>query len=538
VTKGFESALNALDHLLSREVVPKIMVRASTITIHVFYAFADASGKGLGSGIARSDQSKLLVWIGVWGYAETVEESSNWRKFTNVVEGLEEEGKNGKLTNCIVFLFTDNLTVESALYSGTLSSKKLLGLVLRFKALQTKSSVMVHVSHVAGMRMIVQGTDGVSRGKTNEGVMAGEKILTFIPTHLSASHCSPESIEWIKSWLGADASLLEPMHWFGRGHDITGWTKHHDKFWRPTVTTSKYIWAPAPSAANAALEEFCIARIKRLKSTHVFVCPRLMMPLWLKQLYKKHLTSFSQFQLDMLAGQSLCMNRYSLALLSPSSDIHLGNHGRYRKCTPPTGSCLRCRKTLTWMQGLFCANYAKTVGNWTPCRSIWCGECYISSPSVHYFVASEAQCTTDQNDQERLDHKWKKKAQDEKDKYHVARRGDHLMVSFECGLCIFRKLYRREPNLQSPVDNLAFVTIRRVDLDALWARTKDTVLGNASLVSLGLKNLAELSLTGPYLDSGPLPDYDHCGYEVAMQMVNESKSNCRNATGYKQFDSI
>jgi hypothetical protein len=71
----------------------------------------------LGSGIARSDQSKLSVQIGIWGYAESIEESCNWREFTNVVEGLEEKGQKGTLTNCIVFFFTDNSTVEAALYT-------------------------------------------------------------------------------------------------------------------------------------------------------------------------------------------------------------------------------------------------------------------------------------------------------------------------------------------------------------------------------------------------------------------------------------
>jgi hypothetical protein len=282
---GFANAVFALELLMSPEEVPKVMVRASN-TLHVFYGFGDASGKGLGSGIARSDQAQLSVRIGVWGYTESIEESSNWREFTNVVESLEEEGEKGNLTNCIVFFFTDNSTVESALYSGSSSSKKLLGLVLRFKALQTKYSVVVHVSHVAGTRMIVQGTDGISRGKTNEGVMAGEEILSFIPTHQSAPKRTDGIVEWIKSWLGDESILLSPMDWYGRGHDITGWTKHSDNFWRPSLETSKYIWSPAPASADAALEEFRVARIKRHKSTHVFVCPRLMTPMWLKQLYK------------------------------------------------------------------------------------------------------------------------------------------------------------------------------------------------------------------------------------------------------------
>jgi hypothetical protein len=83
------------------------------------------------------------------------------------------------------------------------------------------------------------------------------------------------------------------------------------------------------------------------------------------------------------------------------------------------------------------------------------------------------------------------------------------MVLFECDRCVFRKLYHRHPSFTNPVDSLALVTIRRSNLDAMWARTKATVEGNASLVARGLWNSKELGLTGPYLDAGPFPDYDH-----------------------------
>ena len=74
VTEGFNGALEALAMFMGPEEVPRVMVRAN-ITLHVFYGFGDASGKGLGSGIARSDLSHLSVRIGVWGYAESEEES-------------------------------------------------------------------------------------------------------------------------------------------------------------------------------------------------------------------------------------------------------------------------------------------------------------------------------------------------------------------------------------------------------------------------------------------------------------------------------
>ncbi len=45
-------------------------------------------------------------------------------------------------------------------------------------------------------------------------------------------------------------------------------------------------WFPPPAAADVALEQLPIARIKRQDSTHLIVIPRLLTPKWLKQLWK------------------------------------------------------------------------------------------------------------------------------------------------------------------------------------------------------------------------------------------------------------
>jgi hypothetical protein len=37
----------------------------------------------------------------------------------------------------------------------------------------------------------------------------------------------------------------------------------------------------------------------------------------------------------------------------------------------------------------------------------------------------------------------------EANKFHQARMGDHLMVAFECDLCVFRKLFRCNPIITS-----------------------------------------------------------------------------------------
>ena len=47
-----------------------------------------------------------------------------------------------------------------------------------------------------------------------------------------------------------------------------------DGFWRPRVAPpSTYLWHPPPAAANVALEQLRIARIKRQQSAHMLFAP-------------------------------------------------------------------------------------------------------------------------------------------------------------------------------------------------------------------------------------------------------------------------
>jgi hypothetical protein len=52
------------------------------------------------------------------------------------------------------------------------------------------------------------------------------------------------------------------------------------------ISSGTFIWHPPPAAAGAALEELRKARLKRQESTHIFLCPRLLTPEWMKALFK------------------------------------------------------------------------------------------------------------------------------------------------------------------------------------------------------------------------------------------------------------
>jgi hypothetical protein len=141
-------------------------------------------------------------------------------------------------------------------------------------------------------------------------------------------------------------------------------------------------------------------------------------------------------------------------------------------------------------------------------------------------------------DQERLEKVWAGKHRSP-DSFHRARKLDNAMTPFECDLCVFRKLTgRHHPSLAKSQDRLLNASIRRVLLDALRSRASTTVENNANRIALGLRMSRLVGLDGPYYHEGPFPDFDHCGFEVAIQMVLYSRREGRNSSSHLQFDTI
>ena len=172
--------------------------------------------------------------------------SSNFRELYNLVETLEHLESTDDLFGSELFIFTDNSVAEAAFYKGNSSSKLLFDLVLRFTILQSNCKMKFHIIHVAGTRMIQQGSDGLSRGNMLEGVMKGDDILSHVPIHKSALNEQDNLEEWIRAWApdGDNAIVLEPNDWFERGHDIAGYTKNLDGVVVPAVKGGTYIWSP------------------------------------------------------------------------------------------------------------------------------------------------------------------------------------------------------------------------------------------------------------------------------------------------------
>ena len=149
-----------------------------------------------------------------------------------------------------------------------------------------KYGCMILVTHVAGTRMISQGTDGISRGRLNQGVSLGENMLKHCLWGKNALDAAPKLLEEIKHWTTSPITVLRQRDWYELGHDVQGWRLGYKGLKFLVVRSGFCLWTPPPCAGDVAVEQLRISRSKRKRSTHCVIIPRLMTPLWLKPLYK------------------------------------------------------------------------------------------------------------------------------------------------------------------------------------------------------------------------------------------------------------
>jgi hypothetical protein len=277
--------LTALKTLFDHDKPPRRLVRGKAIK-EAEYGFGDASGKGFGASWEVRN-GELYYRLGTWG-TDMSNQSSNLRELKNLLETLEIMARLGHLTGFEIFICTDNSVSEAAYFNGSSSSKELFNCIIRLRQLEMGHGCKIYIFHVSGKRMIKQGTDGLSRGNFTEGSMKGKSVIEYIPFNLTALERSPTLKPWLDSWTGNALEVLTPEGWFTRGHDLIDDDegRNVEGLWLPSYQSGKYLWSPAPAAAAAAVEELRKSRHKRTCSTHVFIVPRLMSPLWRKHLFK------------------------------------------------------------------------------------------------------------------------------------------------------------------------------------------------------------------------------------------------------------
>ena len=239
-----------------------VQVRHSS---HFGVTWGDGSGTGTGGTFEwfAADSGPLPsmdMWMGVWGPV-VHRFSSNWRELRTLVASLS---RLSSVQGHQLFYFTDNMVVYDIVRKGSSSSPELHRLVQELKILELQLDCRLEVVHVPGRTMIVQGTDGQSRGLWISPLTSRHPNITG--ALFRAAPPSDELRAWVVQLVG---SPFAPVHYTWET-DTSPWClrsmRHHHT-----------IWSLSPTIARQGLLAAVHAWVESpWDSSHIFIVPRLM----------------------------------------------------------------------------------------------------------------------------------------------------------------------------------------------------------------------------------------------------------------------
>ncbi len=160
--------------------------------------------------------------------------------------------------------------------------------------------------------------------------------------------------------------------------------------------------------------------------------------------------------------------------------------------------------------------------------NVWCGDCYVPHPNDPFPVQDLPEEEEGIEAEVNNDHANAR-----------GRDGDHLMgVPFECDLCHFRNVKKRDPILTDWADGYTLLCIRRVSLDVCGSRAPRTVRANLNRLvtdfqsadfSFGLQNYLP-QLGWPVVE-------DRVGMAIALVTLNASLRPGK-YTNHLQYDTM
>jgi hypothetical protein len=112
------------------------------------------------------------------------------------------------------------------------------------------------------------------------------------------------------------------------------------------------------------------------------------------------------------------------------------------------------------------------------------------------------------------------------------RNGDNLVCPFQCDLCHFRNIKKRDPFSSDLRDLRLLCGSRRANLDAFWARGPGTVKSNLTLMLRIVKIQREdhvIPRGHMFLQQGPHPVEDTFGMMNAVVLLDHSLNSGINA---------
>ena len=155
-------------------------------------------------------------------------------------------------------------------------------------------------------------------------------------------------------------------------------------------------------------------------------------------------------------------------------------------------ACQECGVQIAPGRGILCANFGCVRGPYQICQRAWHGSCYRQHALDRFPVLKRDDLgqAFAEDDEEPED----------PSRFKEARPGDHLITPFQCDVCHFVNIQKREPHKDNYPDDELLMNIRRAVLDSFWARERGTVVANERSRKKLISVLAEVGIDNPYGD--------------------------------------
>ena len=214
-----------------------------------------------------SDITNLDVWQGIWT-SRAATFSSNWKELKTLHQTLVHEKELGghRIKRRRLLYFTDNMVTYDIFRKGTSKSIRLWTLLLHIKIIELTLDCVVQVIHVPGTSMIIQGSDGLSRGIHMQS-LASHRSNALVPLLWRAAPHSPSLLQHV-------LHLLPPLwptstHWICHS-DFTDWS-------RSSLLGQSIFWSISPSFARQAILQALSVWIETPTTCgHIFLVPRIL----------------------------------------------------------------------------------------------------------------------------------------------------------------------------------------------------------------------------------------------------------------------
>ena len=132
---------------------------------------------------------------------------------------------------------------------------------------------------------------------------------------------------------------------------------------------------------------------------------------------------------------------------------------------------------------------------------MWCPECYVVGKSDRFHVNE----LKDDDDNPIYDCEYDKLW------FKCATIGAQHTVPFQCDICVFRLLFRRD--LTFTIGDYDHLTVlRRMNLDAMWSREPSTIKANLRSLTKLISACSTLGIEPNLPQLGPFPFEDTCFY--------------------------